>query len=846
LTAPDRPHHLPGWPSVTVIVLNYNGLEHLDTCFASLAQSDYPGSLELMMVDNASTDPSVEHMRRYHPDVRLVVSERNTGFTGGNNLGAREASGEFIVFLNNDMRVEPEWLRHLVAPLEPESGLLCTSAKILRWDGKAVDFVGGKINFTGHGFQKEYGAPHTRLSYNEAMPIPFACGGAMCIRRDLFLEVGGFDPAFFAYFEDVDLGYRLWALGYQVLFVPDSVVYHRHHGTSGKIPVHQLRVLYERNALAMILKNYEGETLSQVLPIALMLTVKRGLLNARLDRDDYVLGNRSSSALRERETTPRLAWSFLLGMEAIMDQLPEIQAKREAIQSRRRRSDREIFETFHDRLLDPVFPGMEYLNTQETLVTTLGIPDFFTNPAPARLLLICHDQVGEKMAGPAARYWEMAGALSEHFQVTLAAHGEPGIQSDRFAVKGYDRSQPESIVHLVNGADVVLAFGYLIHELPALRNLGKPLIVDIYDPFTLENLEIHSHLPLETQARLNQQYQEILNRQLQTGDFFICASERQRDYWLGMLAANGRVNPSTYAADRSLRRLIDVVPFGMPSEPPRKTSPALKGVHPGIGADDKLLLWGGGLWEWFDPLSLIEAVGKVVPSRSDVKLFFMGKQHLDPSVVPTMTMPHRAEALARDLGLLDRHVFFGDWVPYDERHNYLLEADIGTSMHLNHVETRFAFRTRLLDYIWASLPMVLTGGDELAERAEAAGVAMLVEEKDVEGIASAILRMLERIESPEAQAEMTVGFRGLQVEYTWERAVEPVIAFCRNPSLAPDKQDDLAFRSLPARPSVGAGRDGVLGLPSKAMRALREGGWETLKWEAGRYIEWRKQMWRNR
>nr|MBA2390029.1 glycosyltransferase [Geodermatophilaceae bacterium] len=691
---------------------------------------DYPGALELMMVDNASADASVAHMRLNHPGVRLVTSDHNLGFTGGNNLGAREASGEIVVFLNNDMRVEPDWLRHLIAPLDPESGLICTAGKILHWDGRAVDFVGGKINFTGHGFQKEYGATYTPRSYNEPVPLPFACGGALCIQRDIFLDVGGFDPDFFAYFEDVDLGYRLWALGYRIQFAPGAVVYHRHHGTSGQIPNHQLRVLYERNALAMIIKNYEAATLDRVLPIALMLTVKRSLLNARLDRDDYKLGNNHRAARRAEETVPRLAFSFLLGMEEIMDQMPQLQTKRQTIQARRVRSDREIFQMFSDPRLDTVFPGMEYANTQETLVSTLGIPDFFTEPTPTKLLLICHEAIGEKMAGPAVRYWELATVLSKHFDVTLAAHGNPAIHSEGFAVRGYDRSEPDSIIHLLNGADVVLAFGYLVHELPALANLGKPLILDIYVPFTLENMEIHSHLPLETQLRLNQQYQEILDRQLRTGDFFICASERQRDYWLGMLAANGRVNPSTYAADKSLRRLIDVVPFGMGAEPPVKSGPALKGIHPGIGPDDKLLIWGGGLWEWFDPLSLIEAVGQVVKHRPDVKLFFMGKQHLDPSVVPAMTMPGRAEGLAKELGLLDSHVFFGDWVPYEARHNFLLEADLGVSMHLDHIETRFSFRTRLMDYIWAGLPMVLTGGDTIAERAATAGVAELVAERD--------------------------------------------------------------------------------------------------------------------
>ena len=147
MNAPEQPSHLAAWPSVSVIILNYNGLLHLDPCFSSLAETDYPGPIELILVDNGSTDPSVEHMGRYHPHVQVVRSATNLGFTGGNNLGVRHASGEYVVFLNNDMRVTPEWLRHLLAPMQPEEGLICTGAKILRWDGHAVDFVGTRMNF---------------------------------------------------------------------------------------------------------------------------------------------------------------------------------------------------------------------------------------------------------------------------------------------------------------------------------------------------------------------------------------------------------------------------------------------------------------------------------------------------------------------------------------------------------------------------------------------------------------------------------------------------------------------------------------------------------------------------
>src|SRR5206468_11661898 len=143
----------------------------------------------------------------------------------------------------------------------------------------------------------------------------------------------------------------------------------------------------------------------------------------------------------------------------------------------------------------------------------------------------------------------------------------------------------------------------------------------------------------------------------------VCASEKQRDYWLGMLAANNRINPHEYDADPTMRDLIDVVPFGVPAEPPRPTGRALKGAYSGIGENDRVILWGGGIWEWFDPLTLIRAVHQIRDTHPEVKLFFMGVKHPNP-LVPDMDMTARAMALAEELGLTGSAVFFNDWVPY--------------------------------------------------------------------------------------------------------------------------------------------------------------------------------------
>ncbi len=124
----------------------------------------------------------------------------------------------------------------------------------------------------------------------------------------------------------------------------------------------------------------------------------------------------------------------------------------------------------------------------------------------------------------------------------------------------------------------------------------------------------------------------MLNEQLRRGDFFLCASDKQRDFWLGQLAAVGRINPATYDGDENLEDLLAVVPFGVTDEPPRHTRPVLRGVVPGIGDDDKVILWGGGIYNWFDPLTLLRAVDKLRRRMPEVRLYFLGLKHPNPHV----------------------------------------------------------------------------------------------------------------------------------------------------------------------------------------------------------------------
>lgn len=392
----------------------------------------------------------------------------------------------------------------------------------------------------------------------------------------------------------------------------------------------------------------------------------------------------------------------------------------------------------------------------------------------SKVLIVCEDVVGTNMAGPAIRCTEFARALAKRHVVTLAVPVPATLGQEPFTLAVYDGTR---LAELARSHDVVLVSGFLLYKFPFLKQTGKPLAVDIYDPFFLENLEIHRGKSLADRAGIHAVDLGVQLELLRTGDFFICASERQRDFWLGTLAALNRINPAIYDADREVRRLIDVVPFGIPSAPPRHVKNVLKGVVPGIGPADTVLLWGGGIWNWFDPLTLLNAMALVARERGDVKLFFLGTKHPNPDI-PEMEMSRKARALSDALGLTGAHVFFNDWVPYEDRQNYLLEADAGVSLHFDHLETKFSFRTRILDCIWAALPVITTGGDALSGLIEGERLGLTVAAEDTAGVAAAIVRVAGDAGFNRACRD---NLRRVAPNFHWEKVTAPLMRFCERP-----------------------------------------------------------------
>ena len=350
-----------------------------------------------------------------------------------------------------------------------------------------------------------------------------------------------------------------------------------------------------------------------------------------------------------------------------------------------------------------------------------------------KLLFICNDFIGTSMAGPGIRCWEMAHALARKgYKVAiLAKHVESKFSPDCLAFLG--NSSFCNLFAWIRRSDCIVQTG---RPIPILLSLlfRKKMIFDQYDPVIFEFLAKETVSVSESAGKTLMLFlwkirQRIL---LRIASAFLVANEKQKDFLIGQLAVLGY-----------LRKLdsVTVFPFGLPDVKPTKTRSVLREIK--IKNSDFLLVWGGGIWDWFDPFTLLEALSKIQLQRDDIKTYFPGLVPPNPDS-RKMAVVESFLAEARRLDLIDKTIFVNiEWTPYEHRAEYLLEADAGVSLHKNSLETRFAFRTRMLDYLWAGLPIISSKGDCWADCIETQGMGITVPTGDVAAVVTAILRMAD-------------------------------------------------------------------------------------------------------
>ena len=269
---------------MSVIILNFNGKEFLSKCLDSVFNSDY-SNFEVVLVDNASTDGSIRLVQEgfhEHRNLRVIHNNRNLGFAEGNNVGAKAAKGEYVVFLNIDTEVDPEWLKELVMLMESDETIGAAQSKLLLFDHKTIDSAGDFINFYGEGWMRG-GGEEDKGQYNRIDQIFSARGAAMIVQKQILKQVGYFDPTFFMICEDIDLSWRIRLNGYKVMFVPQSIVYHAGSGIR-KAYQRSVQSYYynNRNILIVLIKNYDLKNLMIYGTASVLFQLTRSFLSLPL------------------------------------------------------------------------------------------------------------------------------------------------------------------------------------------------------------------------------------------------------------------------------------------------------------------------------------------------------------------------------------------------------------------------------------------------------------------------------------------------------------------------------------------------------------------------------------
>lgn len=316
-----------GWyPSITICIVNYNGRKYLKGCLLSIREMNYPkDKYDVVIVDNASQDGSVNYLRQSFPEVRVLDLDKNYGFAKGNNLCAHMAKGEYLLFLNNDTVVKENFLVELVKKMASDKEIGVVGSKLLFLEKPdRVNSAGGTIIFTGGGYDIGFMATDSK-EYNISSYRGCICGACLLVRKNEFFSVGMFDEDYFMYFEDTDLCWRYWLYGKKVLYVSESTVYHEFGAAAGKSKYDPLRTYYgTRNSLFNIVKNYETHNI--FLPLLLFSIVN--LIKFLV----FLLKLNLSSV-----------YSLVKGYHSFLINLPHLLEKRKEVQERRVIADSYLF-----------------------------------------------------------------------------------------------------------------------------------------------------------------------------------------------------------------------------------------------------------------------------------------------------------------------------------------------------------------------------------------------------------------------------------------------------------------------------------------------------------------------
>ncbi len=393
-----------------------------------------------------------------------------------------------------------------------------------------------------------------------------------------------------------------------------------------------------------------------------------------------------------------------------------------------------------------------------------------------RALVLVQGSLGERLTGPEIRGWETVRALGTELEVTAAAHVE--AETTREGVRVVP-AQRRTILRELREHDAIVGPSLPPYALLAGRNCLR--VADLYDPGEVEMATLGGW-----RGRRGVRQQRAARRlQVRWADVLVAANERQMEALRADIEACGRTGQVPALN----------VPMGLPAAPPAARGHALRDRFEAIGADDPVVLWWGSVWRWLDAHTAVEAVEILARRHPDIRLVITAGRPPNAATDP-LNVTEEVRAFARDRGLLGRNVLFLDeWVPYEQRHLYLADADLGITLHADDAEAALAARARYMDCIWASLPLVLAEGDEVGERLGDAGAATLVAPRDPAATAAAIESL---IGDPARLAAARAASARVAAQYHWPNLLAPLVQAVHETPPSPQPPAHLARASAEA------------------------------------------------
>lgn len=414
-----------------------------------------------------------------------------------------------------------------------------------------------------------------------------------------------------------------------------------------------------------------------------------------------------------------------------------------------------------------------------------------------RVLIPISEPIGGQMSAVGIRKLEIARVLAGSCDVTLATSAAENDPQPRLRIAPC-RSRA-AFRDLLAEHDVLYTLGLTADRFLDVVRSGIRIVLDMYTPLAFEILEAFPEAPLPLVRRMHRRVVRWTIAQFAHADFIVCTGDAQRDLWLGTMNAVGLIDAGKVRDDPDCRRLIDVVPMGIAAQEPKAGGQPLRDRLPALGQGDFILLWCSKILAWQDPATLMRAMHLLSDTDPDVRLVFLGtglppaagrESWLDPAALRT----RQAFALADDLKLLGRNVFFiSERIPYRDIGSYYLDADAAVATYPDSLETRYCLGTRLLDYVWAGLPVAVSGGALQREFVEGQGVGYVAPPYDAEALAAAIRRLKSDVR---AGAVSRSTFEAARQRLSWSMTAEPVVRYCTSAASRARKDRRQVARAL--------------------------------------------------